>query len=186
MRSSVWSRADMLEDVGFQTIEVRTAAEALAVLEGPMPVSMLITGRGIVGDGVPLPTSFITVGPLSALSSPQEPDRISERSCRRARDCSASPTTLQTSFMRWKLASHRYRTSPQALPCSRAACRPYRDEMGSGMGRLLQLPRPSRTKRSPAVRPAKSEHIQLAATMSVRAASGRDGDILVDDFQHLS
>jgi DNA-binding NtrC family response regulator len=46
--------ADMLEDVGFQTIEVRTAAEALAVLEGPIPVSMLITGRGIVGDGVAL------------------------------------------------------------------------------------------------------------------------------------
>lgn len=46
--------ADMLEDVGFQTIEVRTAAEALAVLEGSIPVSMLITGRGIVGDGVAL------------------------------------------------------------------------------------------------------------------------------------
>jgi DNA-binding NtrC family response regulator len=45
---------DMLEDVGFQTIEVRTAAEALAVLEGLMPVSMLITGRGIVGDGFAL------------------------------------------------------------------------------------------------------------------------------------
>ncbi|KOX54606.1 MULTISPECIES: response regulator [Methylobacterium] len=46
--------ADMLEDVGFQAIEVRTAAEALAVLEGPTPVSMLVTGRGIVGDGVAL------------------------------------------------------------------------------------------------------------------------------------
>lgn len=46
--------ADMLEDVGFQTVEVRTAAEALAVLEGSIPVSMLITGRGIVGDGVAL------------------------------------------------------------------------------------------------------------------------------------
>ncbi len=46
--------ADMLEDVGFHTIEVRTAAEALAVLERPTPVSVLITGRGIVGDGVAL------------------------------------------------------------------------------------------------------------------------------------
>ncbi|MEE7448672.1 response regulator [Methylobacterium radiotolerans] len=46
--------ADMLEDAGFQAIEVRTAVEALAVLEGPIPVSMLITGRGIVGDGVAL------------------------------------------------------------------------------------------------------------------------------------
>ena len=46
--------ADMLEDAGFQTVEVRTTAEALGVLEGPIPVSMLITGRGIVGDGVAL------------------------------------------------------------------------------------------------------------------------------------
>ena len=46
--------ADMLADVGFQTIEVRTAAEALAVLQGPAAVRMLITGRGIVGDGVAL------------------------------------------------------------------------------------------------------------------------------------
>jgi two-component system, response regulator PdtaR len=46
--------ADMLEDAGFQTVEVRTAVEALAVLEGSITVSMLITGRGIVGDGVAL------------------------------------------------------------------------------------------------------------------------------------
>lgn len=46
--------ADMLSDVGFQTIEVRTADEALAVLEGPVTVRMLITGRSIVGDGVAL------------------------------------------------------------------------------------------------------------------------------------
>lgn len=45
---------DMLVDAGFQTIEVRTAAEALAVLEGPVAVRLLITGRGIVGDGVAL------------------------------------------------------------------------------------------------------------------------------------
>jgi DNA-binding NtrC family response regulator len=45
---------DMLTDVGFQTIEVRTAAEALAVLQGPATVRMLITGRSIVGDGVAL------------------------------------------------------------------------------------------------------------------------------------
>jgi CheY-like chemotaxis protein len=46
--------ADMLADAGFQTIEVRTAAEALAVLEGAAPVRMLITGRSIVGDGIAL------------------------------------------------------------------------------------------------------------------------------------
>jgi CheY-like chemotaxis protein len=46
--------ADMLADAGFQTIEVRTAAEALVVLEGPATVQMLITGRGIVGNGVAL------------------------------------------------------------------------------------------------------------------------------------
>lgn len=46
--------ADMLADVGFQTMEVRSAAEALAVLQGPVAVRMLITGRGIVGDGVAL------------------------------------------------------------------------------------------------------------------------------------
>ncbi|MGH1569573.1 response regulator [Methylobacterium sp. P31] len=46
--------ADMLADAGFQTIEVRTAAEAVAVLEGPTPVRLLITGRSIVGDGVAL------------------------------------------------------------------------------------------------------------------------------------
>jgi DNA-binding NtrC family response regulator len=46
--------ADMLADAGFQTIEVRTAAEALAVLEGPATVRMLITGRSVVGDGVAL------------------------------------------------------------------------------------------------------------------------------------
>lgn len=45
---------DMLVDAGFETIEVRTAAEALAVLEGPVAVRLLITGRGIVGDGVAL------------------------------------------------------------------------------------------------------------------------------------
>jgi two-component system, response regulator PdtaR len=46
--------ADMLADVGFQTIEARTAAEALAVLERLDTVRVLITGRGIVGDGVAL------------------------------------------------------------------------------------------------------------------------------------
>ncbi|WP_457105834.1 response regulator [Methylobacterium sp. P5_C11] len=46
--------ADMLSDVGFRAIEVRTAAEALAVLEEIAAVRMLITGRGIVGDGVAL------------------------------------------------------------------------------------------------------------------------------------
>ncbi|SFL46424.1 response regulator [Methylobacterium pseudosasicola] len=46
--------ADMLADVGFQTIEVSTATEALAVLQGSVTVRMLITGRGIVGDGVAL------------------------------------------------------------------------------------------------------------------------------------
>lgn len=46
--------ADMLADAGFQAIEVRTAAEALEVLEGPATVQMLITGRGIVGNGVAL------------------------------------------------------------------------------------------------------------------------------------
>jgi two-component system, response regulator PdtaR len=46
--------ADMLSDAGFQTIEVRTAAEAVAVLEGPATVRLLITGRSIVGDGVAL------------------------------------------------------------------------------------------------------------------------------------
>ncbi|CAM2912939.1 response regulator [Methylobacterium mesophilicum] len=46
--------ADMLADVGFQPIEACTAAEALAVLQGPASVRMLITGRNIVGDGVAL------------------------------------------------------------------------------------------------------------------------------------
>jgi DNA-binding NtrC family response regulator len=46
--------ADMLTDIGYQAIEVRTADEALAVLEGPATVRMLITGRSIVGDGVAL------------------------------------------------------------------------------------------------------------------------------------
>ncbi len=46
--------ADMLTDIGYQSIEVSTAAEALAVLEGPAIVRMLITGRSIVGDGVAL------------------------------------------------------------------------------------------------------------------------------------
>ena len=46
--------ADMLAEVGFEPIGVCTAAEALAVLHGPTTVRMLITGRGIVGDGVAL------------------------------------------------------------------------------------------------------------------------------------
>lgn len=46
--------ADMLSDVGFQPIEVRTAAEALVVLEGPADVRVLIAGRRIVGGGVAL------------------------------------------------------------------------------------------------------------------------------------
>lgn len=46
--------ADMLTDLGYQALEVRTAAEALAVLRGPANVRMLITGRSIVGDGVAL------------------------------------------------------------------------------------------------------------------------------------
>ncbi|GJE54860.1 response regulator [Methylobacterium thuringiense] len=46
--------ADMLTDVGYQAMEVSTAAEALAVLRGPTTVRMLITGRSIVGDGVAL------------------------------------------------------------------------------------------------------------------------------------
>lgn len=46
--------ADMLSDQGFHPIEVCTAAEAVAVLESPAAVRMLITGRGILGDGVAL------------------------------------------------------------------------------------------------------------------------------------
>ncbi|GJD76246.1 hybrid sensor histidine kinase/response regulator [Methylobacterium goesingense] len=46
--------ADMLTDLGYQAIEVSTAAQALAVLRGPANVRMLITGRSIVGDGVAL------------------------------------------------------------------------------------------------------------------------------------
>lgn len=46
--------ADMLAVAGFQTIKVRTSAEALLVLEGPAAVRMLITGRSIVGNGVAL------------------------------------------------------------------------------------------------------------------------------------
>lgn len=46
--------ADMLTDIGYQAIEVGTATEALAVLQGPAPVRMLITGRSIGGDGVAL------------------------------------------------------------------------------------------------------------------------------------
>lgn len=46
--------ADILRDLGYQAIEARDAAEALAVLQGPATVRMLITGRSIVGDGVAL------------------------------------------------------------------------------------------------------------------------------------
>ncbi len=46
--------ADMLADQGFRTIEVRTAAEAVAVLEGSDNISMLITARRIPGGGIPL------------------------------------------------------------------------------------------------------------------------------------
>lgn len=46
--------ADMLSDLGYETIEVGTAAEALAVLQGSATVRMLITGRGIMGGGVAL------------------------------------------------------------------------------------------------------------------------------------
>jgi CheY-like chemotaxis protein len=46
--------ADMLAEVGYQPIEVLAAAEALAVLQEPAPVGVLITGRSIVGDGVAL------------------------------------------------------------------------------------------------------------------------------------
>ncbi|MDN3570512.1 response regulator [Methylobacterium longum] len=46
--------AEMLSEAGFRTIEVCTAAEALAVLEENAAVRMLITGRNIVGDGVAL------------------------------------------------------------------------------------------------------------------------------------
>lgn len=46
--------ADMLTDAGFEAIEVRTAAEAIAVLEQWGPVHVLITGRHIPGNGVAL------------------------------------------------------------------------------------------------------------------------------------
>ncbi len=46
--------ADMLADAGFQTIEVRTATEAVAVLEGSTSVRLLITARSVVGDGIAL------------------------------------------------------------------------------------------------------------------------------------
>ena len=46
--------ADMLSDAGFRTIEVRTATEALAVLEGSADVRVLIAGRSIAGGGVAL------------------------------------------------------------------------------------------------------------------------------------
>lgn len=46
--------ADMLADAGFPTIQVRTAAEALTVLDGPAGVRVLITGRSVAGDGIAL------------------------------------------------------------------------------------------------------------------------------------
>lgn len=46
--------ADMLADAGFQTIEVRTAAEAVMVLESSAIVRMLITGRSVTDDGIAL------------------------------------------------------------------------------------------------------------------------------------
>ena len=46
--------ADMLADAGFRAIEVRTASEALSVLERSDDVRVLITGRSIAGDGVAL------------------------------------------------------------------------------------------------------------------------------------
>ena len=49
-----WAIAETLKHAGFATVEVCTAAEALAVLDGPAPVGMLITGCRIVGDGVAL------------------------------------------------------------------------------------------------------------------------------------
>ncbi|TXN81515.1 MULTISPECIES: response regulator [Methylobacterium] len=49
-----WAIAETLKHAGYATTEVCTAAEALAVLEGPAPVGMLITGRSIVGGGVAL------------------------------------------------------------------------------------------------------------------------------------
>jgi two-component system, response regulator PdtaR len=46
--------ADMLVDLGFRAIEVRTAVEAVAVLEGPSNIHTLITARRIMGDGIAL------------------------------------------------------------------------------------------------------------------------------------
>ena len=46
--------AGMLADAGFRTVEVRTAAEVLSVLERSDDVRVLITGRSIAGDGVAL------------------------------------------------------------------------------------------------------------------------------------
>ncbi|MCJ2050732.1 response regulator [Methylobacterium sp. J-070] len=46
--------SEMLSEAGLRTIEVRTAVEALVVLEENSAVRMLITGRNIMGGGVAL------------------------------------------------------------------------------------------------------------------------------------
>ncbi|MGV7030233.1 response regulator [Methylobacterium symbioticum] len=71
--------ADMLADVGFQTIEVRTAAEAVKVLEGSALVRMLIIGRNVVGDGIAL-AHFVdhrwpTVGIIVTSGGQVDPER---------------------------------------------------------------------------------------------------------------
>jgi DNA-binding NtrC family response regulator len=91
--------ADMLVDAGFQTIEVCTAVEALAVLRGPVTVRMLITGRSIVGDGIAL--AHLVHHRWPGVGVIVTSGGIFSASYRRAHACSASRTSSQTLSKGW-------------------------------------------------------------------------------------
>jgi CheY-like chemotaxis protein len=139
--------ADMLAEVGFQPIEVCTAAEALAVLQGPATVRMLITGRSVVGDGVALAHLVHHRWPDIGIIVTSGAGKDLQRELPSGTRLLSKPYVLRTSSTRWKPASHRCGRSPQPLPSCRAEYRLIGEWSWAAAWEPLPLPRPSRTRR---------------------------------------
>ncbi|MGH1571146.1 response regulator [Methylobacterium sp. P31] len=139
---------DILADAGFQTIEVRTAAEALAVLEGPATVRMLITGRGIVGDGIALAHlvhhRWPTIGIIVTSGGGADLQSALPLNARLLK----KPYDFADLIREVKAGLARAGKSPQPLPSCPAACRLTLEwNWATGLG-PLRLPQPSRTRRN--------------------------------------
>jgi CheY-like chemotaxis protein len=119
--------ADMLTDLGYRAIEVGTAAEALAVLQGPDTVRMLITGRSIVDHRWPGVGIIVTSGAGADLRSALPPGtRLLSK-----------PYKFADLIQEVEAGLGQVRDEPATAPVLPSGVPPHRGlEMGNGVGAL--------------------------------------------------